>query len=559
MSWAKFHARQPHRTRRGQAGVTLMECLVAIVVLAIMIGGVTTMATLSGATGSANQVQRVDSLLSSLGEAVKALPYKPCATKNDYQTAFNNTESSTVNALRLSQGQNVTFTVVQVTLGPDCATGVDRGTQVLRLQVTLDGKQRTGDVVKRDPSAATNQLVPTLNSLMTSTAGATTVVYRLDALGTTGSGIARYTWDCGSTPPLTYDVAAPDDPLTQCTYPAPAPGQPAGSATLTLKVTDVNGQSVSVTKVISLPAAAAPPVLPTALFSYSPAAPVTGSPTSFVSQSTAPTGRTIATLKWDFGDGTQLSCTAPDTSCSVATKNYPVGTYTVKLTVIDSAGLTASTSQGVVVKSAPVVPPTAVFTATPTTGLAPLPVAFDGTASKDGSGKAVASYAWDFGDGSTATGATPSKTYSTVGTYTVKLTVTATNGATASSTQLITVNALGPPDNVGVTWTKCYNRTSFACFYGFDVQFTWNNPAPVAGVKVTYDFDVIQSSACTMHTLPDMSTTVPAAKQAGSQSTIISAWWETCLGPFLWRARTNQTIGGVTQSSPWTDWASFTP
>ena len=63
----------------------------------------------------------------------------------------------------------------------------------------------------------------------------------------------------------------------------------------------------------------------------------------------------------------------------------------------------------------------------PTT--ADLKASFDGTGSNDSDGT-IASYSWDFGDGTAAgTSATPNHTYAAAGTYTVKLTVTDDNGA----------------------------------------------------------------------------------------------------------------------------------
>src|SRR4051812_33880308 len=78
--------------------------------------------------------------------------------------------------------------------------------------------------------------------------------------------------------------------------------------------------------------------------------------------------------------------------------------------------------------------PTASFTATPSGRT----VAFDGTGSKDADGT-ITSYAWTFGDGTTGTGAAPSHTYATGGTYTVGLTVTDNGGATGWTSRSVAV------------------------------------------------------------------------------------------------------------------------
>ncbi|MGZ8629904.1 MAG: CBM96 family carbohydrate-binding protein [Actinomycetota bacterium] len=78
--------------------------------------------------------------------------------------------------------------------------------------------------------------------------------------------------------------------------------------------------------------------------------------------------------------------------------------------------------------------PTASFTATPTTGTAPLAVNFTDTSSGS-----PTSWAWNFGDGGTSASPSPSHTYSTTGTYTATLTVTNTQGSSSTS-RLITVS-----------------------------------------------------------------------------------------------------------------------
>ena len=88
-------------------------------------------------------------------------------------------------------------------------------------------------------------------------------------------------------------------------------------------------------------------------------------------------------------------------------------------------------------------PPTARIAVTPTNGAAPLTVQFDGTGSFDPEGTPL-SFAWDFCDSTTGTGATISQTHQAPGTYAAKLTVTDSGGATGTSTARITPGN-GPP------------------------------------------------------------------------------------------------------------------
>lgn len=86
---------------------------------------------------------------------------------------------------------------------------------------------------------------------------------------------------------------------------------------------------------------------------------------------------------------------------------------------------------------APDAPPAASFTAS-CTGLV---CSFDAEASSDDQG--IAAYGWSFGDTTTGTGATASRTYASAGTYPVTLTVTDTGGQTASASQNVTVTSAG--------------------------------------------------------------------------------------------------------------------
>jgi PKD repeat protein len=80
----------------------------------------------------------------------------------------------------------------------------------------------------------------------------------------------------------------------------------------------------------------------------------------------------------------------------------------------------------------------AVATATPSQADIGAAIAFDGSASYDVDGL-IAGYAWTFGDGTTASGASVSHAYAAAGTYTVTLTVTDNLGATGGKTLTVTV------------------------------------------------------------------------------------------------------------------------
>jgi PKD repeat protein len=119
-----------------------------------------------------------------------------------------------------------------------------------------------------------------------------------------------------------------------------------------------------------------------------------------------------------FGSVTQPTGSAPTAASSATPTSGP------------------APSAGTSTKTAPPPPkPVAAFSATPTSGRLPLKVAFT-----DASTGSITTWAWDFGDSSTSTLRQPSHTYTTPGTYTVKLTVTGPGGGnTATETGYITV------------------------------------------------------------------------------------------------------------------------
>lgn len=100
----------------------------------------------------------------------------------------------------------------------------------------------------------------------------------------------------------------------------------------------------------------------------------------------------------------------------------------LSFTATDSTGNTSEFSPPV-----PIITVQAAFTATPTIGNAPLNVSFTNQTTLEPA-STVASYQWDFGDGSpVSTAVNPNHTFSQPGTYTVTLTVTVSNGVISLS------------------------------------------------------------------------------------------------------------------------------
>ena len=95
-------------------------------------------------------------------------------------------------------------------------------------------------------------------------------------------------------------------------------------------------------------------------------------------------------------------------------------------------------------------PPTAVMSATPTSGPGPLTVTFDGSASSDADGTIVA-WSWAFGDGQFSVGARTAHMYSGPATYTASLTVTDNGGASNTTTTTIAVTGAIPQAPAALT------------------------------------------------------------------------------------------------------------
>jgi len=138
---------------------------------------------------------------------------------------------------------------------------------------------------------------------------------------------------------------------------------------------------------------------------------------------------TLRGYSWHFGDDTYEY-----NESVTATHIYTTpGTYSIELYISDNCH-SSSVRQGITVEGSI----NATFSAQPTTGTAPLEVAFDASASSDQDGTII-SYEWGFGDGQSGEGITTNHTYTSIGRYEAQLTVTNDVGATHSLVQEIKV------------------------------------------------------------------------------------------------------------------------
>jgi PKD repeat protein len=236
---------------------------------------------------------------------------------------------------------------------------------------------------------------------------------------------------------------------------------------VSLTVHDAQGLSDTKTSTITIAPGQTPP---TAGFTHSCSA----VDCTFTSTSTDVAPGTIVTYAWTFGDGATADVSNPSHRYTVSAPTA----FTVTLTVTDNEGANDVATQMVTV--APVVPgntpPTASFTRTCNAAQC----IFTST-STDVAPGTIAAHAWTFGDGATADVKNPSHTYtvSAPTDFTVTLTVTDNQGATAVATQTVSV-APGVPGNFPPT-------ASFTPFcYGADCIFTSTSTDVAPGTIATY-------------------------------------------------------------------------
>jgi PKD repeat protein len=277
-------------------------------------------------------------------------------------------------------------------------------------------------------TGVSNTTVPTALFTVTPTSPEVNQLTTLDASTTTDEGApcgdaCTYAWDFGGEATEVGRIV---------TYRF----QRARIYNVALTVTDAAGSSATTRTNVTVTAAPRP----TVSIAVSPTSPTAGQQATFTANTTVAPNHSLTDISWNFGDGTTMSTT----NNSIVKTFASAGTFIVTATVTDDLGRTASATTTVTVGNGITFPSTA-FTVSPTAPESGDPVIFTAGDVTTTGGATIVQWQWNFGDGSdvvSETDASTSHTFpvSTVSrTYVVRLTVTDSQGRTATASRDITV------------------------------------------------------------------------------------------------------------------------
>ncbi len=247
-----------------------------------------------------------------------------------------------------------------------------------------------------------------------------------------------------------------------------------GSYSVTLTVTSDTGQVATATNTVQVSTNL---IGQQVNFTFSPVAPGVNQEVFFNASTSTVSGGTYA---WEFGNGSTA------TGITTTHRFARAGTYAVTLRATNPGNQSASTTRNVTVSAtSPQVQATFVFS--PTIPGVGQDVFFNSSGSMPNTG----TFFWNFGDGSTGTGATPTKRYGTTGTYTISLTVTNDIGQSATTTRTITVAASSTNVVANFTFSPVTPRIGQDVFFNASASrpttatYTWTFGDGSTGTGIT--------------------------------------------------------------------------
>ncbi|MBL7718193.1 MAG: PKD domain-containing protein [Flavipsychrobacter sp.] len=283
----------------------------------------------------------------------------------------------------------------------------------------------------------------------------------------TSTGATSYSWNLGNST-ITNQTNPQTSYLTAGTY------------TVTLTAYGPNNTTSTSTQTITV----YPP--PTVQFTGSPLSGCPGTTVQFTDQSVLNVSGP-ATYLWDFGNG------VTSTQQNASNTFYNSGFYNISLFVVNSQGCTANLVKPAYVN---IFTPPAINIGANSTIFCNAPAVVNFTNSTTGTQPIT--YSWNFGDGNTGTGTTPTHTYFNTGSYTVTVIATDANGCkdTAVYNNYINVLSLNAdftaPDSACVHNAVSFTNTSSAhqsrtWYFGDGGTSTQNNPTYTYSTAGTYN------------------------------------------------------------------------
>ena len=256
------------------------------------------------------------------------------------------------------------------------------------------------------------------------------------------------------------------------------------------------------------------------------------------SGSSDPEGKPL-TYSWDFGDGGSGTGVAPSHTYAAA------GEFAVTVTVRDGVNLpvtSAPTNAHITVNSQPVANHGGPYSQSSLT------VLFNGSGSSDPDNtdgdplnNDTLTYSWNFGDGTTGTGATPSHAYPVPATYTVTLRVN--DGYVNSAAATTTATVTSPPalnKHVGDLDRTSVNISGSQWRATVTVYVHNNTHGPLSGVKVNGSWSAGDGNgrtlSCTTNGVGQCNLTSGRLSRTANASVLFSVTSLTGAGPTYYPA-----------------------